>query len=257
MASTTNTNTKAIEMRQFAKDFEKRSTSIDEAAYSPGALILFLTEVLGTAMLMFLGCMGVCVPAIVDLPIAPHFGGIGFGLSVLTVIQAVGHISGAHLNPQVTMAAVILGKLKPTLAPVYFVAEFVGAILGFGLLKAVTPSPQNEGLCETMLQKDLTVVQGLIIEIALTCVLILVCGAIWDPRNERNLDSIPIRFGFIIVCLSIVGGPFTSASMNTARSFAPALINGNWHHHWIYWVGPTAGALIGALFYKFVLSLPK
>ncbi|KAF2891714.1 hypothetical protein ILUMI_14459, partial [Ignelater luminosus] len=129
-------NSTKIEMNAINCKGEK-DAGIDNSVknYVPGAFVIFVTEVLGTAMLLFLGCMGVCIPEIVDVPVVPHFGGMGFGLTVLIVIQSLGHISGAHLNPQVTIAAVILGKIKPLLSLVYFMAEFIGALLGFWLLK--------------------------------------------------------------------------------------------------------------------------
>lgn len=121
----------------------------------PSLLTLGLSELLGTGLLLFLGCMG-CIGAIDSMPLPHHASSLSFGLVIMLIIQVrnkknkygvrisifflqmFGHISGAHLNPGVTMATVFLGILKPLTAVIYIVAQFVGAILGFALLKVIT-----------------------------------------------------------------------------------------------------------------------
>ncbi|XP_025829899.1 aquaporin AQPcic-like isoform X3 [Agrilus planipennis] len=223
----------------------------------PSVLVLFLAEVVGTAMLIFLGCMG-CATGMVDMDVLPHWSGLNFGLTVMTVIQTVGHISGAHLNPQVSLGAVILGKLDILLFPVYLVGQTLGALAGFGLLWVLTPSDYHNELCITKLHTKLNVYQGLFVEVVITALLLMVCAAVWDHRNSRNTDSTPVRFGLFIALMSMVAGPYTGASMNSARSLAPAILTNSWSNHWIYWVGPTVGAVLGSGFYKIVFyqSIP-
>lgn len=141
----------------------------------------------------------------------------------------------------------------------YIISEIVGAILGFGLLKMLTPNkfltpnePSDPGLCMTLPHSDLSVGQAFFIEFFLTCALIsVICGA-WDPRNQKNSDSTPIRIGLTVAALSIAGGPYTGASMNPVRSLAPALWNWDWRNHWIYWVAPLIAALMSSIFYKMI-----
>ncbi|XP_030372201.1 aquaporin AQPcic [Scaptodrosophila lebanonensis] len=213
----------------------------------------FLGELIGTGMLVFLGCMG-CVKT--DLFPNNHLQIIlNFGLAVMICIQCFGCVSGAHLNPAVTVAAYIYDMVTLQMAFVYFVAQMLGAFIGYGLLKVLLPEETmtvGSGLCVTAPHPTISSIQGCGIEFVVTAILILVCCGVWDPRNSKFHDSVAIRFGLAISCLACAAGPFTGASMNPARSFAPALWNGSFDAHWIYWIGPLAAAGITAIAYKTV-----
>ncbi|XP_023037016.1 aquaporin AQPcic isoform X1 [Drosophila willistoni] len=211
-------------------------------------------ELIATAMLMFLGCMG-CIHT--SLFPNSHFqAALNFGFVVLICIQCFGCVSGAHLNPAVTLASYIYNMISLPMALAYFVAQMLGAFIGYGLLKAVMPENSiyseetPEGVCVTFIHGNLTPLQGVFIEFLITCVLISICCGVWDPRNAKFEDSVGVRFGLAVSCLSLTAGQFTGASMNPARSFAPAIWNGEWSNHWIYWVGPLLAALVTSLIYK-------
>jgi len=219
-------------------------------------LCCFLGELIGTGLLVFLGCMG-CVQN--DSFANSHFQmTFNFGLVVLIIIQCFGCVSGAHLNPAVTLAAFIYEMIDLTMALLYCVAQLLGAFIGYGLLKAVIPPSAihvegaSHGLCVTVTHDEISTMQGFGIEFIITAVLILVCCGVWDPRNSKFHDSVPVRFGLAISCLACVAGPFTGASMNPARSFGPALWNKDFQDHWIYWFAPLLSALVTALAYKIV-----
>lgn len=89
-----------------------------------------------------------------------------------------------------------------------------------------------------------------VIEFMLTAGLLFICCSLWDPQNKKNTDSVPIRVGLTIVALSIAGGPLTGASMNPARSLAPALWNNDFENHWIYWVATMLAGLVVPIFYR-------
>ncbi|CAH0558342.1 unnamed protein product [Brassicogethes aeneus] len=233
-------------------------------------VVLFLGEVGGTAILVFLGCMG-CIAWGTDSagnPVGPPHEQISwtFGLAVMVAVQVFGHVSGSHINPVVTVAAATLGNISLIQVPIYFIGQMAGALLGFGLLKGCTPEFyfQNNrnttlgeklpGLCSPSPNPNITAQQAFLVEFIITFILVLVCCGVWDPRNAKHHDSVPIRFGFAIAVLAMAGGPYTGANMNPARSFAPALFNGDWKHHWVYWVGPLAAAFLGALLYRFVYA---
>jgi len=240
--------------------FKKRSSEPPEKnkgdGTQPSYVVMFVAELIGTGLLMFLGCMG-CVSQYDEPTPTHHMGGISFGLTVMIIIQVFGHISGAHLNPAVTLATVIFGMLKPLMGLVYIVAQFVGATLGYGLLKIlISDNYVTEGFCATTVNSKISSVQGLGIEIVISTVLILICCAVWDKRNADKPDSVPLRFGLAISAISMVAGPLTGASMNTARSFAPLVFGGSWKDHWIYWLGPTVAAPIGCGLYKILFAAP-
>ena len=144
----------------------------------------------------------------------------------------------------------------------FTLAEIVGAVLGYGLLRFLSPEDlftSANGICMTLPHETVSMTKAFFIEFFLTCGLAaFICG-VWDPRNKKYADSAPLRIGLVISALSIAGGPYTGASMNPVRSFAPAFWNGDWDHHWIYWVAPVAAALVTSLLYKFIFwrGLPQ
>lgn len=222
-----------------------------------------LAELIGVALLVFIGCMG-CNAGLGVLPTHLQITQT-FGLAVMVVIQVFGHISQAHVNPAVTVGAVILGKKTIPEALVYFVSQMIGGIVGFGLLKVVTPRDklragiidQGDMFCVTDLHQDLSAIQGLVVESIATAVLMLVVCSVWDARNEKNTDSVSIKFGLTVMVLATAVGPYTGCSMNPARSFGPALWNNQWGHHWVYWFGPIGGALISSFMYRIIFGVPE
>lgn len=224
--------------------------------------LLILAEIIGTAILVFVGCMG-CVGSMGPKPPVMQIC-LSFGFAVLIAIQCVGHISGAHINPSVTLAALILGKMSLPMSAIYMIAQCIGGLLGYGLLKVITPEHMLHGgdplaaasFCMTDVHKDMTVLQGLLAEVLATGILVLFACGVWDARNERNTDSTPIRFAFCVGVLCFTFVPYTGCSLNPARTLAPAIWNGYWYNHWVFWLGPLGGATLAALFYR-CLFLPK
>ncbi|VEN62161.1 unnamed protein product, partial [Callosobruchus maculatus] len=222
-------------------------------------LILFLAEYLGTAILVFLGCAG-CVkfregsgPGALEVALA-------FGMAILIAVQCVGHISGAHINPAVTVAALIMGVTPLIQVPLYLGGQFLGSLTGYGLLKALMPheyikrSQDNVSLCSPEPNPKLQDAQVVFMEFLMTLFLILVICSAWDSRNSTKLDSFSLKLGFVVAGLALVGGGFSGAHLNPARTFGPALINGDWAYHWIYWVGPILAGIVGGFVYKFLLQ---
>ncbi|XP_046742005.1 aquaporin AQPcic-like isoform X2 [Diprion similis] len=227
----------------------------DEASWSQ-TLVTGLAELLGTAILVFVGCMG-CVGSLSTIPTSLQTA-LTFGFAVTCVIQIIGHISVAHINPAVTVCAVILGHKSLPAAAVYIVSQLLGAIIGYGMLKAITPAEllhngdltSASSFCVTSIHSKISLIQGLLVETVATGVLILLCCASWDPRNARNSDSTAIKFGLTVTTLSLSVGPYTGCSMNPARTLGPALWNNAWTTHWVYWLGPIAGSILATLAYK-------
>ncbi|XP_050343508.1 aquaporin AQPAe.a-like [Nymphalis io] len=212
---------------------------------------IIVSEFVSTFLLLFLGCM-TCVP-LDGQTHSSMYSPIGFGLVVLFNITTFGHISGAHMNPSVTLSAILWGSLSIPLGIMYVIAQCGGAIVGYGLLVSVSPIDLlQDSICTTVPHPNHVMYQALIIEIVLSTALGLINCAVWDPVNKEKQDAIPLKFGFTIVALSLAGGPLTGASMNPARSLGPALWTGNWNTHWVYWVGPILGGAFAPIFYKFM-----
>ncbi|XP_066156013.1 aquaporin AQPAe.a-like isoform X2 [Euwallacea fornicatus] len=230
-------------------------------------VVLCAGEVVATAILVFLGCMG-CVQDIAGGSIPHEQISFTFGLAVMVSVQVFGHVSGSHINPIVTVAAATLGNISLIQVPIYFVGQMFGALLGFGLLKLATPAKfmgnvvfavngtatKSLGVCSPQLHTAVSPFQGLLVEFLATLILALVCCGVWDHRNSNKHDSTAIRFGLTIAVLAMAAGPYTGANMNPARSFAPALFNGDWDNHWLYWVGPLLAGFVGALAYRLLFA---
>ncbi|XP_017837135.1 aquaporin AQPcic-like [Drosophila busckii] len=236
-------------MAEFLKRFKEKVKSQD----TWDKITCGLAEVLGTAILVFLGCGG-CIKT--NLFPNNHLQlAFNFGLAVLIAIQCVGCISGAHLNPAVTVGAYIYGKISLSMSLVYFVAQIVGAFAGYALLQIVMPYStmhMPNGFCVTLPHFAVSPAQAFGIEFLSTAILLFICCGVWDPRNAAHHDSVPVRFGLAVACLAITVGPFTGCSLNPARSLAPAVWNGNYASHWIYWLAPLSGGAIATLVYRAV-----
>ncbi|XP_008560859.1 aquaporin AQPAe.a [Microplitis demolitor] len=225
---------------------------------------MFIGEVIGTAVLIFIGCMG-GIGTMGPAPPPPMQSALTFGLTVNMIIMMLGHISGAHLNPAVTIGAAIVGlKTIPT-SVVYIVGQFIGATAGYGLLKITTPDYLfNDGmpnsttpLCVTVIHQGVTIVQAILIEAICTGIILCTACATWDERCAHTTDSTALRFGFSVAALSFAASPYTGCSMNPARTFSPAFWNGAWDDQWVYWVGPILGALLGTYTYQVFFSVPQ
>ncbi|XP_063704947.1 aquaporin-like isoform X2 [Culicoides brevitarsis] len=212
-------------------------------------------ELIGVFLLVFIGCMS-CVDKFGMSPLHLQIA-LAFGLAIMVGAQSVGHISGGHFNPAVTVAAMIHRGIDVPMGLAYIAAQLVGSVLGYGLLKVISTHeamfPAGEeatGLCVTMPAAGLGVTQAFFVEFICTGILVLVVCGIWDPRNKKHTDSTPLRVGLTVAVLVLVAGPYTGGSLNPARSFGPAVWSGDWANNWLYWIAPTLGGAVVSLIYK-------
>ncbi|XP_071641322.1 aquaporin AQPAn.G isoform X1 [Temnothorax longispinosus] len=224
-------------------------------------ITMFVAEIIGTAVLLFIGCMG-SIGGLGSAPPPPLQPALTFGLTVNLIIMMIGHISGAHLNPAITIGAVIMGLKSIPTGVIYILGQFIGAIGGYGILKMITPAElfndgnpnSTVGVCMTVVHPGISNVQALLVEMFCTsCLLCAFCAAC-DPRCAHLSDSGALKFGLSVTTLSFAAGPYTGCSMNPARTFGPAFWNNAWKDHWIYWVGPISGALLGTYAYHLLFA---
>ncbi len=203
-----------------------------------------VAEFIGTFCLVFFGCGAI----LIDQNSSGVFGlqgiALAFGLIIIAVIYAIGHISGAHINPAVTFALACVRKFPWCRVPTYMIAQFLGATVASLLLSVCIATGPSLGM--TMPAGD--PIQALVIEIILTALLLFVVKGVGiDTRAHSQFTAIAVSA--VIMIDIMVGGSISGASMNPARSFGPALISMNFDHLWIYFVGPVVGGVIGALLY--------
>lgn len=212
---------------------------------------MLTAEFIGTLILVAVGC-GSCIgtPGIVQIALA-------FGLTVAGLAQAIGHVSGCHVNPAVTISLFVTGDIKLIRAILFIVVQCIGALAGSALLKALLPESQVGSLGMTKVRSDLTPVQGFVFEALLTFVLLFVIHGVCDPRRKDIKGSVPLAIGLAITAVHLSGIQFTGSSVNPARTFGPAVIMNLWDDHWVYWVGPILGGIVAGLIYKFIFKVQK
>ena len=217
-------------------------------------------EVLGTFWLVFGGCgSAVLASAFPEVGIGLLGVSLAFGLTVLTMAYAIGHVSGCHLNPAVSLG-LWAGKRFPAkeLAP-YIVAQVIGAIIGAGVLYVIASGKPGfevgtfaaNGYGEHS-PGQYTLIAGLVAEVVLTFMFLIIIMGAMDGRAPKGFAPIAIGLGLTLVHL--VGIPVTNLSVNPARSTGPALIVGSWAlaQLWLFWLAPILGALAAGFSYSWL-----
>ncbi|XP_043939758.1 aquaporin-2-like [Protopterus annectens] len=208
-------------------------------------------EFLGTLVFVFFGLGSALKWS--DTPMDIVAVSLAFGLGIATLVKCVGHISGGHLNPAVTFAFLLGCQVSFLRAMLYMAAQVLGAVAGAALLYGITPSTVRGNLGINSLHADLSTGAATALEIVLTFQLVLCILSATDERKEPCFGCPALSIGLSVTLGHIVGIPFTGTSMNPARSFGPAVIVGKFTDHWVFWVGPLAGATIATLLYNYVL----
>lgn len=172
-----------------------------------------------------------------------------FGLAAMAAIYIFGSVSGAHINPAVTVTMLVFRKIKALKAVGYVVSQLVGAVLASLALWVSFGSRKIIAAGVTVIRPGGTFAQGLIIEALLTFFLVTTILAFMDKDTERPFHG-AVSIGLVITMDILLGAVLTGASMNPARTFGPALIARAWSAHFVYWVGPIAGALLAGAMHK-------
>ncbi|KAH0629194.1 hypothetical protein JD844_011077 [Phrynosoma platyrhinos] len=178
---------------------------------------------------------------------------LAFGLAIATLVQSVGHISGAHINPAVTVALLVAQKISILRALAYIIAQMVGAIAGAGVIHQITPPEIRGGLAVNGLQNNTPAGVAVAVELILTFLLVLCVFASTDSRRTDKVGSPALSIGLSVTTGHLLGIYFTGCSMNPARSFGPAVIMRNFQDHWVFWAGPLAGGILASLIYNIIL----
>jgi aquaporin Z len=206
-----------------------------------------LAEFVGAFTLIFIGAGAIM-----------HTGGqnlvaiaLAHGLAIATMVSAMGHISGAHFNPAITISAWVTQKIGSRDAISYVVAQLAGATAAALLLMMSLPASiwERAGSGTPAVNAVLSNGQGVLIEAILTFFLVWVVFATAIDSDGAFNKIAGLAIGFVILMDILMGGGLTGAAMNPARHFGPALVSGNWGTWWVYWIGPIAGGIIAASLY--------
>ncbi|MCA9619201.1 MAG: aquaporin Z [Myxococcales bacterium] len=223
-------------------------------------------ETLGTFWLVFGGCGSAVLAAAFggtdsNLGIGLLGVALAFGLTVLTMAYAIGHISGCHLNPAVTLGLVAGGRHKASEAAPYIAAQVVGGLAGAGVLYLIAsgkPGFELGGFASNGFGEHSPggygMVAALVAEVTLTAFFLLIIMGATDSRAPAGFA--PIAIGLGLTLIHLIGIPVTNLSVNPARSTGPAVFVGGWalSQLWLFWVAPIIGGVIGGLVYRHLLE---
>ena len=221
----------------------------------------YLAELLGTFALVFVGSGCVCADYYLVKSGSQGFGLLGiaiaFGFVVVAVAYSLGYISGAHINPAVTVTMVATKRMKAGVGVMYILSQVAGATFAGYLLKVLFPEALASvflGTC--VLGSSVSVSQAIIMEAVITFLLVFVVFAtVIDKRATPALAGLAI--GFVVLFGVMVGGAISGGSMNPARVFGPAMASGHFANHYVWWIGPIVGGLLAGFSYDLLFSEKK
>ena len=212
-----------------------------------------VAEFIGTFALIFFGASSICAEEFLHGTGGPGLLGIALahGLAIGLMVSALGHISGGHFNPAVTIGFWVTRRINTLDVVAYWAAQLLGATAAAYLLKMIIPDEtwQRAALGTPALARDFSRLDGMILEAVMTFFLVLVvfATAVDEKGTFRSIAGFGI--GLTITMGILTGGPFTGAALNPARAFGPALASAHWANHGVYWVGPLAGGFLAGLLY--------
>jgi aquaporin Z len=223
-------------------------------------------EFIGTFWLVLGGCgSAVLSAAFPDVGIGLLGVSLAFGLTVLTMAYAIGHISGCHLNPAVTIGLWAGGRFKASEILPYVVSQVLGGIAGAGVLYFIASGQVgfdiNAGLASNGYSEHspgaYTLTSGFVTEVVMTFMFLFIIMGSTDERAPKGLA--PIAIGLGLTLIHLISIPITNTSVNPARSTGPALFVGGWaiSQLWLFWIAPIIGAMLAGFVYNFIAGKSK
>jgi aquaporin Z len=218
-----------------------------------------VAEFIGTFWLVLGGCgSAVLAAAFPELGIGFTGVALAFGLTVLTMAFAIGHISGCHLNPAVSLGLAVAGRFKFSELPAYVIAQVLGAIVAAALLAWIASGAPGFDIAGGLASNGYgehspggySMQAGFVTEVVLTLMFLFVILGATDKRAPAGFG--PIAIGLCLTLIHLISIPVTNTSVNPARSTGPALMVGDWAvaQLWLFWVAPLIGAAVAGLVYR-------
>lgn len=202
----------------------------------------YLAEFMGTLILVFAGSMGILAVGGANGPAEIIAIALAFGLALLAGIWVVGHVSGAHFNPAVTLGMLVDGRMSFSDSIGYWVAQFAGAAVASLLVAGASSTDIVAGTMTTFTDQG----TAILMEVALTVIFVWVILAVATSGG----NAAPAAIALTLVGVHLAGIPFSGASVNPARSFGPAVVSGQLSGLWVYLVFPMVGGLLAVGLYR-------
>lgn len=220
----------------------------------------YVAELIGTFALVLIGCGSAVIAG-------EYIGFLGisfaFGLTVLVMVYAIGNISGCHINPAITVAMLVAGKMKSKDAMAYIIVQCIGAIIAAGVLFVIASGQADYSLAANGLGQNgygtlspggYSLVACFIAEIVLTGLFLFVIFGSTSKDAPKGFAGVSI--GFSLILIHLVGIPITGTSVNPARSLGPAIFVGGetLSQLWLFWVAPAIGGILAAIVWKYIFE---
>ncbi len=225
-----------------------------------GSMKKYLAEAIGTFALVLVGCGSAVIAG-------KYIGLLGisfaFGLTVLAMVYSIGHISGCHINPAITLAMFVSGKINSKDTLLYIIYQCAGAIIGAGIILLIASGQADYSLKENGLGQNgygdlspggYSLLACFLAEVVLTALFLLVIFGSTSSKAPQGFAGLSI--GFSLVLIHLIGIPITGTSVNPARSLGPALLVGGeaLSQLWLFWVAPIIGGVIAAVIWKYIFD---
>lgn len=231
------------------------------------------SEFIGTFWLVFAGCGSAVLDAVFPSS-SPGIGNLGighigvsitFGLTVLTMAYAIGHVSGCHLNPAVSVGLCVGGRFKAADLIPYIIAQVVGAIAASALLLLIASGTKDFNMTGALAANGFaehspggySMLSALVMEVVMTFMFLMIVLGATDRRAPPGFA--PLAIGLGLTLIHLVSIPVTNTSVNPARSTGPAVIAQGWalSQLWLFWVAPMAGAILAGIMYRWLTHKPE
>jgi len=221
----------------------------------------YVAESFGTFWLVLGGCgSAVIAAAFPDVGIGLLGVSLAFGLTVLTMAYAIGHISGCHLNPAVSVGLWAGGRFPAKQLPPYIIAQVIGALIAGGVLFLIASGKAGFDVKAGFASNGYgahspggySLIAALVTEVVMTMMFLLVILGATDKRAPQGMA--PVAIGLCLTLIHLISIPVTNTSVNPARSMGVAVFAGGWAltQLWLFWIAPVVGALIGASVYRYI-----
>ena len=223
----------------------------------------YVAEFFGTFWLVLGGCgSAVLAAAFPDVGIGLLGVSLAFGLTVLTMAYAIGHISGCHLNPAVSVGLWAGGRFEASQLPPYIIAQVAGGLVAGGVLYVIASGAAGFDVSTGFASNGYgehspggySLMAALVTEVVMTAMFLLVILGATDSRAPQGMA--PVAIGLCLTLIHLISIPVTNTSVNPARSTGVAVYVGDWavSQLWLFWLAPVAGAVIGAVIYRYIGS---
>ncbi|CAL8250668.1 unnamed protein product [Arctogadus glacialis] len=212
-----------------------------------------LAEVLGTLVLVST-MLGASVPGPGEAPGGPLYPALAIAAVITSLGHCFGEISGAQVNPSVTLSFLAAKKIDLVRALAYVAAQCLGAFLASGALYLALPHKSTAEVFVNRLGPDVNAAQAVGVEVLCTFSMVFAIFSVEEQRRRESTEPSHLGIGLAHTAAVFIGARFSGAGMNPARALGPALITGYWENHWVYWIGPVTGGVLAGVSHEFFFA---